>query len=329
MDIGKRIFELLYFKDCVIIPGLGGFVSHYVPARIREESQTFVPPAKKIGFNRELIQDDGMLSAYLSKSDKISISAARLLLHEFVNSLMEKLASDGELRLNSIGKFKYLKTGELVFIADKETNFLPDSYGLSSFHFTRPQQNRENPLLRSAMYKHSERGKVITLPGLSKPEWDKSLRRVAMVIPLLLAVSLLPINSRIGQHTANIIHFPALSNVEMTNSVSVSGATGNLTDMEQEALDYSVSGENSKTNNQTSPIDRESFAIIAGSFSTENHALILKQALSDKGYNPEIWKADNGFFRVALEARKSMAEAQTAIIEFKKDLPEIEFWVLQ
>jgi len=319
--------ELLYFRDCVIIPGLGGFISHYVPARIREESQTFSPPSKEIGFNRELIHDDGLLSAYLSKSYNITVIDARLRIDDFVGSIMESLASDGEVKLSTIGKFRYAKTGELVFTVNKEVNFLPDSYGLSSFHFSIPKREKLNPLVRSAMYKQGEKGKVIAFPGISKPEWDKSLRRVAMVIPLLLAVSLLPINSRNGQHTANLIHFPSFSSVEMSNDSGVSLPSSTQADFEQQALDGSV--EDVLADNQVATIDRESFAVIAGSFSTEKNALILNNDLLAKGYSPEIWKADNGFFRVALEAHNSMAEAQQAIVELRKKLPVIEFWVLQ
>ncbi len=317
MDIGNRILELLYFKDCVIIPGLGGFVSHYVPARIREESQTFVPPAKEIGFNRELIQDDGLLSDYLAKSENITISVARTLIDEFVNSFMQRLADEGQIHLTSIGKFRYAKTGELIFSANKETNFLPDSYGLSSFHFIRPVSKKENPLLRSAIFKQDEKVKVITLPGLTKPERDKSLRRVALALPLLLAISLLPINSRNGQHTANVIPLSSLSVLEMPVNGNTSRTAVVLTEPEQD-------DEIEQTH-----INRESYAIIAGSFSLEKNALILKQDLSDKGYNPEVWKATNGFFRVVLQAQDNMQKAQQAVANLKEELPGIECWILQ
>ncbi len=332
MDLEKRILELLYFKDCVVIPGLGGFVSLYVPAKIREETQTFTPPGKEIGFNQDLVQDDGVLSGYLANYEKITVSAARILLDEFVDRLRVKLAAGERIHLTSIGYFSYAKTGELVFSASGEINFLTDSYGFSSFHFTRTE--KEHPLLRSAIFKQRESGRIIHLPGTQgKPGQERTFRRVAMAIPLLVVISLLPLNFRHGlrqgQQPATLFPLPSLTIVDIPESASSVRPTEIQRESGQDPLSIEVSEKNKVLSSEQTPISRNSFAIIAGSFSSEKNASLLKKELVDKGFSPEIWQAENGFFRVVIQALENMAKAQEAIAKLREELTDIDFWVLK
>jgi hypothetical protein len=61
MQLNKQIIDLLFEHDCVIIPGFGGFVAQYSSASFEEISQSFVPPSKSILFNKNLINNDGLL----------------------------------------------------------------------------------------------------------------------------------------------------------------------------------------------------------------------------------------------------------------------------
>ncbi len=333
MDIEKRILELLYFKDCVIIPGLGGFVSQYVSAKVREETQTFIPPTKEIGFNRELVYDDGILSNYLAECESISISAARILIDEFVDLLKKKLALGEAMNLTSIGSFSYARTGELVFAVSREMNFLTDSFGFSSFHFTRTKSEKEHPLLRSAIFRPGEKGRIIPLPGTqSKPVHEKTFRRLAIAIPLLVAISLLPLNSRNGlRHgqQATLFPLPSLSVVDG----SIISAPSELSEIRVQATtdqaEITVDQENENSDPAQTEFKQKSFAIIAGSFSSEKNAKSLQQELLDKNFHPEIWQAKNGFFRVVIQAHGNMSEAQEAVGKLRDELSDIDFWILQ
>ena len=44
IELAQHIEVLLLENDCVIVPGLGGFVAHYAPAmRVAEENTFFAP----------------------------------------------------------------------------------------------------------------------------------------------------------------------------------------------------------------------------------------------------------------------------------------------
>ena len=53
IELSQHIEVLLLENDCVIVPGLGGFVAHYTPA-IQLEENMFLPPTRTIGFNPQL-----------------------------------------------------------------------------------------------------------------------------------------------------------------------------------------------------------------------------------------------------------------------------------
>ena len=91
MDITAYIRELLFSHDCVIIPGFGGFIGNYSPARIDKSSSTFHPPVKQISFNRNLNHNDGLLIGKISESSGLNYGDARNIVDEFVNNVRKRL----------------------------------------------------------------------------------------------------------------------------------------------------------------------------------------------------------------------------------------------
>ena len=67
MDFGKYIKELLMIHDCVILPGLGGFIANYKYAELQPAQQTIHPPSRTILFNQNLVHNDGLLYAHVSQ----------------------------------------------------------------------------------------------------------------------------------------------------------------------------------------------------------------------------------------------------------------------
>ena len=54
IELERHIEILLLDNDCVIVPGLGGFMAHHVEARYEEDEQAFLPPLRTLGFNPQL-----------------------------------------------------------------------------------------------------------------------------------------------------------------------------------------------------------------------------------------------------------------------------------
>ena len=62
INIDRHIQQLLLVNDCVIVPGLGGFVAHKVDAKYDSEHNVFYPPKRTIGFNPILKMNDSLLT---------------------------------------------------------------------------------------------------------------------------------------------------------------------------------------------------------------------------------------------------------------------------
>ena len=52
IELDRHIEILLLSNDCVIVPGLGGFMTHHVDARYDADDQMFLPPLRTLGFSR-------------------------------------------------------------------------------------------------------------------------------------------------------------------------------------------------------------------------------------------------------------------------------------
>lgn len=98
LDITAFIRELLFGHDCVIIPGFGGFIGNYTPARIDRSDNTFYPPVKQISFNRNLNHNDGLLIGRVSEAAGLNYADARNLVMEFAGDLTARLAKGREDR---------------------------------------------------------------------------------------------------------------------------------------------------------------------------------------------------------------------------------------
>lgn len=134
MQTEKHISELLYEHDCVIIPGFGGIVCNYSSAQIDSVTHRFEPPFKKISFNRNLKNNDGLLAHRISMSEKISYSEANTLIAEFVNKLDKGLAESNRTELKNVGVFYSGKENTIWFEQEKTINYLPDAFGLKTFY---------------------------------------------------------------------------------------------------------------------------------------------------------------------------------------------------
>ena len=91
VDITAFIRELLFGHDCVIVPGFGGFIGNYTPAKIDKNTGTFYPPVKQISFNRNLNHNDGLLIGRISVSSGINYGDTRSLVEDFVAGVRKNL----------------------------------------------------------------------------------------------------------------------------------------------------------------------------------------------------------------------------------------------
>lgn len=175
MKIAKYIGDLIFDYECVVIPGLGGFISTEESASINATTNQFSPPYKQIRFNIHLKANDGLLVNYVSKNEGLSYKSGKQKVDKFA-LLCHKALKDGKrINFNKIG-YLFLDANEnIVFKQEKTINYNADSFGLSSFvspAIRRP--NVEEKIKEAFSVKKEDSGKT---PTKSSPKRTKSSSR--------------------------------------------------------------------------------------------------------------------------------------------------------
>lgn len=137
IQIGRHIEILLLSNDCVIVPGLGGFVTHKINARYDEDDCIFLPPIRTLGFNPQLQINDSLLVISYVEAFDISYPEALRMIEAEVEELKQRLATEGNYEMNGIGNLYLNKEGVVVFEPCEAGVLTPDLYALSSFDFAR------------------------------------------------------------------------------------------------------------------------------------------------------------------------------------------------
>jgi hypothetical protein len=133
MKIARYISDLLYEHECVVIPGLGGFISKDHSAVIHPLKHQFKPPYREIVFNPHLRANDGLLLSLIARSENISYQDAKSNLDRFVHKCIDGLTKGHRINFRNIGALAYNHEKQIVFIADENQNFMASSFGLGSF----------------------------------------------------------------------------------------------------------------------------------------------------------------------------------------------------
>jgi nucleoid DNA-binding protein len=304
LDITAFIRELLFGHDCVIVPGFGGFIGNYTPARIDKNSGTFYPPVKQISFNRNLNHNDGLLVGKISGSTHINYGDARSLVGEFVSEIRRKLERGESVVFDHIGSFINNQEGNLQFEPDSNANYLLDSYGLEPFHCL-PLEGYD---VRNRIIRHTAKDPV------KRASMRKILWRAAVIIPLLFIMVIVPLKTDLFKAKVETSTMNPLVTAEFEHN--------------KKAVDEGIINEPAKTEENIKPVSEEpdapqvavsaaegnNYYLITGSFKSEENAVSLVNLLKSEGFTPEIVSAPNGFFRVIA---MTCSDSNTALI--KKD----------
>ena len=289
MNIADCISKLLYHNDCVIIPGFGGFVTDYDPAKIHLTTHTFSPPSKSILFNSQLKKDDGILMHFVAQEEKISYAEAKMEIKYFVQELMLEIEEGKEVVLEKTGSFSKSAEGTFSFSPDRTVNYLEASYGLPTFI--------SPPINRKSISKRLEKKFIDRKPV---PDSERKDRKVywayVTVIPVVLIlgwfVFMNTYNNKNAQKTGVITLTEAdiETPVEVENKHDKSDNTSqplkdlNFSDSDQVAKDPSVNSTIGSAIPAKVTIELPKYYIIGGAFQFKENADKLVGTLRNNGY---------------------------------------------
>ena len=320
-NIDPIIKELLVLHDCVIFPGLGGFVAQYASSSISDDNLIFKPPFKQILFNKNLTNNDGLLANSISKEWGISYEESV----EKISSLLFKI--NNEIKTNKQFSFEgigilYEVNGILNFKQQSE-NLLLESFGLRSINM--------NDFLS-----HSSEGKIISIKSKSDvKQIIKNWSVAAAVIVLLFYSVWIPLKTNLFNQDSDF-SYSDLNPFTFSKKGPSQEIKSNLVHKVPLSSENIVSKSLIKTkkeikkpisislNNKTKSF---SYEVIIGSFEEEKNAKNLIKKLRKKSFKARQLPFFKQLFRVSagkFSNKKNAVEYQKQI---KKKL-HISSWIL-
>lgn len=191
IELAKHIEVLLLENDCVIVPGLGGFIAHYRSCVYNEDTGEFCPPARTIGFNPQLVMNDGLLVQSYMQAYNTDFPDATRKIEKLVQKQKEDIYRYGHIYLNNVGTLYYNMNGVYEFEPEANGFFTPSLYGLQGFTFPKlsPENGpQEKPLVEYAMprtIKTSTRRS-----SFHYRRWSKNIVAIAAAILLFFLFSI-------------------------------------------------------------------------------------------------------------------------------------------
>ena len=299
MQLSKYISDLLYRYECVIVPDFGGFISNKISSSVNHFTHTFHAPTKKLSFNSQLLNNDGLLANYVASVENISFEQAIANIEEKVK-LWKTLLQDQNMQLDAIGVLSLNKEGKIIFEPIESTNYLTSSFGLDSF---------TSPSIKRLEYKE----KMIALETTEHRK-STSYLKYAATVAVFLTIGALTWNSTQIKRT----------------SILAKEYQENLSKKIQEAT-FIISNPLPEINLDV--VKKElpkKFHLIAGAFAEKDNALKKINQLKKKGFNAQIIGVNKwGLTQVSFESYTTRKEATEHLQIIKKSIAKDAWLYIQ
>lgn len=330
--IDSHLHRLVLVHDCLVIPGLGGFVCNQQPARFDEAANEMVPPRRAIQFNERLLHNDGVLAHAVAVAEGMPYAEALQAVEEEAAKLRQILHHQRSITLPRVGRLFIGENGATQFMAEAELERLLSGFGLQRIPL-KPvvRRTEETPVIPIASPVRWPRiAAAIGLPLIAGGMWWMSATGEVD------ALSLVP---HWGRYEAKASYAPAAP-LELLPAVAEDRGYAAVTEHEGEALlrfDFEADelapdgvriwvGESAPEHVASEPLesapaltlDASAFALVAGAFSQESNAQGHAAHLGSAGLQPEIHRIGTlhfvtvGLFTVEGDARAALGHVRAA-----------------
>lgn len=132
MDIellSKMVAELVRERHEVGLPGLGTFVSEFVPASFSDRGYTINPPYKRVTFMPGTVTDNSLVELYAA-SNGLDNDQALAVLQHFLEDTRKVLMDRKTVVFPGLGRLRATRQNNIFFITDETLDIYPDGFGL-------------------------------------------------------------------------------------------------------------------------------------------------------------------------------------------------------
>ena len=334
----KYTSKLIAQHNCVIIPELGAFLAHNIPASYNAEDGLFMPPHRTMGFNPQITVDDALLLSEYIDEQQFTYEEAGKALRKDVAKLRHELSAKGIVRFGELGTFSMNVTGGISF--DPAPNGIDDPYNFGFEPIAMPllsQIDKKDIIIKRRNFKKYASiavAAVLTLFFIS-PIGDNayapSLKAGFVAVETASPVSE-PVNEAV---TINQCEIEPVADTVTENIITKSQTVEPIIEAQPEQV---IAVEVAEVP-MAEPVIAEqpaeehviienenSFHIIVASTPNEEKAQLAIKELSAKMQAEYSVVKGNGRHRIAHSSYSSIDEANEALAQVKNTFPDA--WVL-
>ena len=300
----------------MVVPNFGAFLTQKIAARINDKTNTFSAPSKSVGFNEQLISNDGLLVSHIAAAEQATFETILQKLEEVTTVWKTTLEKGEKLHLHTIGSLWNNEEGKIQFQPYLEVNYLTSSFGLNTI--TSIPVTRE--VLKEEVLSLEEK-----IPFTISPE----KRRTAFIRPYLKYAALLLLSVSTG-----LTGYHFYKNTAVGTQIVQQEAQKQITKQIQEATFFN-----------TTPLELPTIAlraekkyeavvvapkhhIVAGAFRSKANADRKIQSLIEKGYEAAYYGTNKfGLHMVTYDRFANPKDAIAALKVIKKE-ELVDAWLL-
>ena len=344
IELGRHIEILLLTNDCVIVPGLGGFMAHHVEARFDSRDNMFLPPYRTLGFNPKLSLNDSLLVQSYVEAYDISYPDALQRIENEVCEIKQHISINGSYILSNIGELSMNCDGNYVFEPCMSGVLTPAFYGLSSFEaipslIDKELANETFSTINEDIFEQASNTNEDVTEEIDnnvikiKVAWIRNTVAVAAAI-----ISFFLITTPISNNTDNVILSDISSIITLTSLDKVDNTPKlNIDNTSLTKKDVIVNKDTVDTLSKTASVKQEkinkaedkepAFRIILASYITQKNAKEFVNKLHKQGYDKAYMYVKNNVVKVAYGAYPTENDAYNDLRLIHKNKQLSKSWV--
>lgn len=333
LELTKHIESLLFKNDCVIIPFLGGFVTHYMPATYKEDEELFIPPYRSIGFNPLLTMNDGLLVQSYMQVHDTNYPETLKLIEDDVKELKSVLQTEGKCDIEGVGRLVLKLNGVYEFVPFESGIPSPELYGLVSFPIPYFIPGSEEECIPTETTTSED---SINETGIGQTRRDNYTIRINRQIANVCIAAIAAFafyfiwSNNIGEvSTSNVKEASVVNNLMFGISKSqTTPMTSNATaSFKVPKVSSSADTEESKTSPVAEAEPGEYSLVLASAITMDNANLYVHQ-LKKQGYSDALVYKSKRMVRVLYSHYKTESEAYAALGSLHHKRPFKDAWVI-
>lgn len=361
ISLARHIELLLLDHDCVIVPGLGGFIANHADARYAGgEEHLFLPPYRTVGFNQQLQVNDGLLvQSYMTAYDT-SYPSANLQMEKDLEKMMYELEMKGEYELENIGTLKKELNQNISFVAAETGALTPSLYGFYSYemkslqHVIKEkdiQRTLQNAASMHIAKKDDEQEQIDTTPRkdvvihLNRHWIDFGISAAAAVL-LFFCFSYLTMKGVNKDSDIVVAAFPTIDKVTTKPTPAVKKAENHKATMKK-----TETAQPAKTQTEPKPapsadvpaqtqqkietkvpakVNNTKFTIVLATYVSQDNAERYIKTLAKDGFDQARYVKNGKVSRILYSNYADEIVAQQALMSLRKQSSEFsEAWILE